>query len=109
MPEGPVPIDREQVEDAFLALSAGGYRVLAVAEGPLGRASTRGPRRGLLPPLILLGLAGFIDPLRPDAIDAVEECRRAGVRVLMVTGDHPVTALALARTLGIAGATRTRS
>ena len=103
-PEGPVPIDRKKVEDAFLALSAGGYRVLAVAEGPLGDGiAPEALDDGLLPPLVLLGLAGFIDPLRPDAIDAVEECRRAGVRVLMVTGDHPVTALALSRQLGIAG------
>ena len=55
-----------------------------------------------LPPLTLLGLAGFIDPVRPDAADAVAECQAAGIRVVMVTGDHPVTALAIARTLGIA-------
>jgi calcium-translocating P-type ATPase len=103
-PEGPLPIDREKVNAAFLALSAGGYRVLAVAEGPLeDGVDPAGLDEETLPPLTLLGLAGFIDPLRPDAIDAVEECRRAGVRVLMVTGDHPVTALALARQLGIAG------
>ncbi|MEN6342673.1 MAG: HAD-IC family P-type ATPase [Methanospirillum sp.] len=102
-PEGPVPLDRARVEEAFLALSAGGYRVLAVAEGPLGDGIDPADLdEGQLPPLVLLGLAGFIDPLRPDAIDAVEECRRAGVRVVMVTGDHPVTALALARQLGIA-------
>ncbi|NLX49243.1 MAG: HAD-IC family P-type ATPase [Methanospirillum sp.] len=102
-PDGPVPIDREAVDRAFLALSAGGYRVLAVAEGlfeegvPPGELSEE-----TLPPLTLLGLAGFIDPLRPDAVASVAECGRAGVRVLMVTGDHPVTALALARQLGIA-------
>ena len=103
-PEGPVPIDREQVNAAFLALSAGGYRVIAVAEGPLPEGVNPADLdEESLPPLTLLGLAGFIDPLRPDAVDSVEECRRAGVRVLMVTGDHPVTALALARQLGIAG------
>ncbi len=102
-PEGPVPIDRERVNAAFLALSAGGYRVIAVAEGPLPvGVDPADLDEESLPPLTLLGLAGFIDPLRPDAIDAVEECRKAGVRVLMVTGDHPVTALALARQLGIA-------
>lgn len=103
-PDGPVAIDRAQVEEAFLALSVDGYRVLAVAEGPLDDGVDPADLdEAALPPLTLLGLAGFIDPLRPDAIDAVEECRRAGVRVLMVTGDHPVTALALARQLGIAG------
>ena len=102
-PDGPVPIDREAVNAAFLALSAGGYRVIAVGEGPLAEGVDPAELvEETLPPLTLLGLAGFIDPLRPDAVDAVEECRRAGVRVLMVTGDHPVTALALARQLGIA-------
>jgi calcium-translocating P-type ATPase len=102
-PDGPVPIDREMVNAAFLALSAGGYRVIAVGEGPLAEGVDPAELvEETLPPLTLLGLAGFIDPLRPDAVDAVEECRRAGVRVLMVTGDHPVTALALARQLGIA-------
>jgi calcium-translocating P-type ATPase len=51
--------------------------------------------------LRLLGLQGLIDPPRPEAFEAVEACRRAGVRVLMVTGDHPRTAVAVARTLGI--------
>ena len=102
-PDGLAPIDRSLVDAAFLALSAEGYRVLAVAEGPL----IDGTRPDILdeaslPPLTLLGLAGFIDPLRPDAVEAVEECRQAGVRVLMVTGDHPATALAISRQLGIA-------
>ena len=102
-PGGLVPIDRSLVDEAFLALSAEGYRVLAVAEG-LVVDGTRPEDldEASLPPLTLLGLAGFIDPLRPDAVEAVEECRQAGVRVLMVTGDHPVTALAISRQLGIA-------
>jgi calcium-translocating P-type ATPase len=101
--EGDIPIDRASVDEAFTVLSSEGYRVIAVAEGRLDPGWT--PDRldeEMLPPLVLLGLAGFMDPLRPDAIDSVEECRKAGVRVLMVTGDHPVTALALARELGIA-------
>ena len=52
--------------------------------------------------MTLLGLVGFIDPLRPEAREAVAACRRAGVSVRMVTGDHPVTALAIARDLGLA-------
>jgi magnesium-transporting ATPase (P-type) len=55
-----------------------------------------------LPPLELLGLVGFIDPIRPDVPDAVRRCRSAGVDVVMVTGDHPATALAIARELRIA-------
>ena len=97
-PDGPVPLDRRRVEEAFASLTAGGYRVLAVAEG-----EDPGVWWDELPPLTLLGLAAFIDPVRPDAADAVAECQAAGIRVVMVTGDHPGTALAIARTLGIAG------
>jgi hypothetical protein len=48
----------------------------------------------------LLGLAGLRDPARPDVAAAVAECRRAGVRVVMITGDYPGTALAVAREVG---------
>ena len=56
----------------------------------------------MLPGLTLLGLVGFIDPLRPEAAQAVADCRRAGIAVKMITGDHAATALAIARVLGIA-------
>ncbi len=51
--------------------------------------------------LIYLGLAGMYDPPRPEAREAIEKCRSAGIRVIMITGDHPKTALAIARELGI--------
>lgn len=82
------------------AASAGGERVLAVARADATR------RNGLPPgqhdfPFQLLGLAGLRDPVRPGVAGAVAECRRAGVRVLMVTGDYPGTALAVAREVGL--------
>ena len=52
--------------------------------------------------LIVAGLQGMIDPPRTEAIEAIENCRKAGVRVAMITGDHATTALAIAKTLGIA-------
>jgi len=80
-------------------LAADGFRVLAVAagrfDGPLD------PDR-LPDDLTLLGFVGLIDPVRPEVPDAVERCRRAGVSVAMVTGDHPITAMAIARDLNIA-------
>ncbi len=85
-------------------LAADGYRVLAVAEGDV--AEPLGP--GSLPAepssLTFLGFVGMIDPLRPEVKGAVAACRRAGVGVTMVTGDHPATALAIARELGLARA-----
>lgn len=83
-------------------MARNGYRVLAVAEGeaPKGLSGAEAPP----PPdrLRFLGLVGMIDPLRPGVREAVAEAQRAGVGTIMVTGDHPVTALAIARDLGLA-------
>ncbi len=94
-----VPLDRDRVQEELDALTSGGFRVLAVARGRVeGSFSAEDPK---VPPLELLGLVGFIDPIRPDVPDAVRRCRDAGVDVVMVTGDHPATALAIARELEI--------
>ncbi|HEY2580986.1 MAG TPA: HAD-IC family P-type ATPase [Mucilaginibacter sp.] len=78
-------------------MAANGFRVLMVAGAEVGSESLE-----YLPPLKLLGLAGMIDPLRAEAKEAVKKCQHAGISVVMVTGDHPATALAIARSLGIA-------
>ena len=85
-------------------MAAGGYRVLAVATRPIAGAASEDWENleGQIEELTLLGLVGFIDPLRPEAKQAVADCHRAGVAVKMITGDHPATALAIARELGIA-------
>lgn len=86
------------------AMAARGLRVLAVADseapeslGGLDHGDVRGGHR-------LLGLIGSLDPPRPEAIEAVEACRRAGIRVVMITGDHPRTAQAIGAELGIESA-----
>jgi Ca2+-transporting ATPase len=76
---------------ANLEMAERGLRVLAVAVG----------KSAVEADLTLLGLVGIADPPRPEAIDAIVRARRAGIRTVMITGDHPATALAIAREMGI--------
>lgn len=94
------PEELQRLADTARAWSAGGLRVLAVATGS---ASAVGPDAALPEGLRLspLGLLGFMDPLRDEVPQAIEECRRAGVRVVMITGDSPLTAEAIARHAGL--------
>jgi magnesium-transporting ATPase (P-type) len=96
------PLDHGHFLKASDDLAAQGERVLALAwlENPGLKAGGLGP--GNLPrTLVLLGLIGLLDPPRKEAIEAVEECHGGGIRVTMITGDHKITAAAIARMLGI--------
>ena len=99
-----VPLD-EQARQEFLhrnnELASQALRVLAVAYRPLAdrednQAETDGEQD-----LVFCGLLGMIDPPRPEVPAAIEKCRRAGVKVVMITGDHPDTARAIAQELGL--------
>jgi Ca2+-transporting ATPase len=84
------------------AWAAQGMRVLAVAQRDGSLDVVAMDADAFEQGLTLLGLVGLIDPPRPEARAAVAECLAAGVRPVMITGDHPATALAIARDLGIA-------
>jgi magnesium-transporting ATPase (P-type) len=96
------PIDRERFATISDRLAGQGERVLALAwlESP-------GLRKGGLTPadlprnLVLIGLIGLLDPPRQEAIEAIKECHGGGIRVTMITGDHRITAAAIARMLGL--------
>jgi len=88
---------RKDWEARVETLAAEGYRMLAFAERQSDNAEAD-PYEGLT----LLGLVGLEDPPRDDVPDAIERCRRAGIRVIMVTGDQPVTAAAIAEQVGLA-------
>ncbi|HEX4866001.1 MAG TPA: cation-translocating P-type ATPase [Acidimicrobiales bacterium] len=87
-----------EVEEA----TSGGLRVLAVARARFGHAEVL-PTEQHDFDFEYLGLAGLQDPVRPGVREAVAECERAGVRVVMITGDYPGTALAIAREVGLDG------
>jgi magnesium-transporting ATPase (P-type) len=95
-------LDSEAVLREAHALAASGLRVIALATRELPEADAQS-LRDHLEGLTFLGLEAMIDPPREEAGEAVRRCREAGIRPLMVTGDHAVTAAAIARELGIAG------
>jgi magnesium-transporting ATPase (P-type) len=98
----PVPLDRGRFTREADRLASRGERVLALAwlEDPGVQAG--GLRPADLPgTLVLLGLIGLLDPPRREAIEAVKECRGGGIRVTMITGDHKITAAAIANMIGI--------
>ena len=97
-------IDQHHWHQRAETLAGRGLRVLALAEraDPAKRIDAAGLEGGLT----FLGLVGLIDPPRPEAIAAVAECRAAGIRVKMITGDHAGTAAAIAAQIGLANAHR---
>jgi magnesium-transporting ATPase (P-type) len=98
----PVLLDRAHFTQASDRLAAQGERVLALAwlDNPGVNAGNLGPA-DLPKTLVLLGLIGLLDPPRKEAIEAVKECHAGGIRVTMITGDHKITAAAIAKMLGI--------
>ena len=102
-PGDPVPLDadrREAIRDIERQLAGNGLRVLAVATKPQARLEDA--ETGMT----LLGLVAMMDPPRPEALGAVRTSAAAGIRTVMITGDHPLTASSVARELGILGGHR---
>jgi Ca2+-transporting ATPase len=96
--DGDLPLDtpgREALLARAQQMAAQALRVLAVAERP--QATAANAEQGLT----FLGLVGMSDPPRPEARDAIAICRTAGIRPVMITGDHPLTAAAVAGELGL--------
>jgi len=98
----PTPLDAERVQEEVESLMRDGYRVIAVAdrEGPLPLSRHELPQQPS--DLVFLGLVAMTDPPREGVPGAIERCRRAGIHVAMVTGDHATTAAAIAERIGLA-------
>ena len=78
-------------------LAKDGYRVIAIANGEINKQDKYTEKD--INKLTFMGMVGFIDPIRKEAISAIKECRSAGIKVLMITGDHPLTAFSIAKDL----------
>lgn len=103
----PRPLDEPQwrrVEDAVNAFAAEGLRVLGFAQRQLPPKKRPPHRRANAEQdLCLTGLIAMLDPPRPGVVEAVAQCRTAGIRIIVITGDHPLTAAAIAERIGITG------
>ena len=99
---GKVPLDSEYWNRQIQALATQGQRVLALAYQPLSHRPKTFDFETLNEEMIFLGLVGLIDPPREEAIEAVSVCQKAGIRVIMITGDHATTAQAIAKQIGLA-------
>src|SRR3546814_700564 len=98
---GDEPLNPQAWHDVVEKLASEGQRVLALATKPMAAGTRELSFSDVEDGLVLLGLVGLIDPPREEAIVAVRECRSAGIRVKMITGDHAATARAIARQLGL--------
>ena len=97
--------DASKVDADYRSLAASGLRGLLIASRTLPAAAfdPSADLSGYISGLDYVGLVGLLDPPRPEAMQAIAECRRAGIVVKMITGDHLVTASAIASALGIHG------
>jgi Ca2+-transporting ATPase len=95
---------RERILADVDRLSKRALRTLGVAYRPLGVTEVPVADESVEQELVLAGVVGILDPARPEAAAAVAEARRAGIRLVMITGDHPLTAQRIAADLGLAPA-----
>ena len=93
-------VDEKNLNKQNEDLAKGGFRMIALASGRVPKKNEY--TASDLKNLTYKGMLAFIDPIRKEAISSIKECREAGIKVLMITGDHPLTALSIAKDLGLA-------
>ncbi|HHT3340169.1 TPA: cation-transporting P-type ATPase [Klebsiella michiganensis] len=101
---GLAPLDQPYWEAKIEEYAREGLRMVAAAWKPAADGQTELSHEDLQQGVILLGVAGMMDPPRPEAITAIGDCLQAGIRVKMITGDHPQTAMSIGKMLGIGNA-----
>ncbi len=102
---GLATFDRAYWESEMERFARQGLRMVAAAIKPANIGATTLDHSDLQQGLIFLGIAGMMDPPRPEAVDAIHTCQTAGIRVKMITGDHPQTAMSIGQMLGIHNST----
>lgn len=95
-----VTVDVFKILEQNESLAKRGYRVIALCSGAVKSKEEYSEKD--LKSLNFIGLVGFIDPVRPESITAIEDCHKAGIKVMMITGDHPLTAYSIAKDINIA-------
>jgi cation-transporting ATPase F len=98
-----VPLNKEAIHRAVEVMAARGLRVLALVRRHVDAGHAKLEHSHVAAGLTFLGLQGMIDPPRPEAIEAVRKCQAAGIAVKMITGDHLITARAIAEQIGLKG------
>lgn len=93
-------IDTPLLEEQNENLAKQGYRVIALANGKVEKKESY--NKSDIKKLNFMGMVGFIDPIRKEAIASIKDCHTAGIKVLMITGDHPLTAFSVAKDLNLA-------
>ena len=93
----PDSLDSGILEKQNEEMASNGYRVIALANGKIDKASEYNETN--INGLTFMGMVAFIDPTRKEAVSSIKECRSAGIKVLMITGDHPLTAFSIAKDL----------
>ena len=96
-----VTISRKKLVNQGEKLSREGYRVIAIASGKVKKRKDNDYNIADVKNLVFEGMVGFIDPIREEVPKAINECMEAGVKVLMITGDHPLTAYAIGKEINL--------
>jgi len=99
--DGDKDIDRDFWKERMEAIAKRGQRLIAAAYREEKKSTDSIDHEDVEKDMVFLGLIGIIDPPRDEVYAAIEECKDAGIRVIMITGDHAITAQAIARDLGI--------
>lgn len=95
-------IDKELITKQNEILASDGFRVIAIADGKSNKFdSSKESTSDDISGLNFIGLVAFIDPIRKETLDSIKECKESGIKVVMITGDHPLTAFAIAKELNI--------